>query len=156
MCWTSNKLQPLISDGNVKVRKVCKIDNGKIYSYFFQNFQYELGKEYQSEIYISIRKGKQNYYYGYTGFHSYSADNCSIGIYTNFHGVSRFRVRCHTLQNCVLHTFEDTCNCAVFEGYIPKGKKYYVNTVGEIISESIVLTKKLNKLCVGHLAVIPC
>lgn len=151
MCWSSNELNPLISDGNVKVIKVCKIINGKICGYFFQNFQYELGKEYQSEIYIFPQNGVKSYYFGSTGLHSYSADKCTIGIYTNCLGSYHFQARCHALQNCIVHTFgEATCNCAVFEGYIPKGKTYYINRVGEIISESIVLTKKLNQICVGN------
>lgn len=38
-------------------------------------------------------------------------------------------------------------NCVVHKGYIPKGAKYYMNSNGEIVSETLVITKDIQDCC---------
>ena len=152
MCWMSNKLKPLVSDGNVKIYKVCRnnIIPYLYYGYYYNSFCYKLQHVYKTQI--SIAKHivlDVGVYVGDEGFHSYSQKKCkwkldntttiepSILIYNDiFH----------------LHYINDDSTEFIFgkvvllEGYIPQGATYYENDEGEIISDSIILTNTITKL----------
>ena len=85
MCWQSNTAKKHISDGKVKVFKVCIINpKDEIRSYYFSAFKYELDKQYNQNIVLKTKDDlgmkhlpKQKKYLGFKGFHSY-LDGCAL------------------------------------------------------------------------------
>ena len=153
MCWTKHTSSlppiPLVSDGNVKIFKVCKMRQGNLCGYYYTSFNYILGKEYQTDMDVSyVANYKQ--YIGNQGFHSYDASKCKVNpldfgdIFgrvqrVNMEVVKRFE---HSLYRIAYYQLKVKDEPAyLIEGYLPKGTQYYVNEYGEIISNKIVLTK---------------
>lgn len=143
MCWQSNTAKKHISDGKVKVFKVCIINpKDEIRSYYFSAFKYELDKQYKQDIVLYMKddlgmknRANQPKYLGFKGFHSY-LDGCALIKEKNLLFVrptpkSRLSIGLYDM---------DTYCLAIVEGYIPEGVAYYINRHKEIISESIVLT----------------
>jgi len=121
-----------ISDGHVKVFKICNYisDRKKIVitGYFYRLFEYKLRRKYKTQL------GIDYLFYNrvFEGFHSYSPDICHAENEV-LHKVIRLK------DNTVIGVYGR--ESVVVEGYIPKGGIYYVNEQGEIVSDSIVLTK---------------
>jgi len=150
MCWISDELKPITSDGTVRIFKICLKIKGKLCGYWFDSFIYELNKEYNTEMDISYHKGIQKYI-GYQGFHSYDATQCKVH---KFIDREYNKVRLSSLRfggtymksyNIAHYTIADSIDsdeyAFLIEGYLPKGTQYHVNRHGEIISNKIVLTK---------------
>lgn len=132
MCWIADKMNKQISDGHVKVLKICNYyirDRKKrvITGYFYPLFEYKLRRKYKTQLGI-------NYLYNsvFEGFHSYSPDICHAENEV-LHKVIRLK------DNTIIGVYGR--DSVVVDGYIPKGGIYYVNEQGEIVSDSIVLTK---------------
>jgi len=156
MCWTKNASPlppiPLVSDGTVKIFKVCKMRFGQLCGYWYTSFNYILDKEYQTTIDISYNKESKTYR-GNQGFHSYDASKCKVNpfvIGSIFGGIKRLSVGVVTfldqsIYNITTYLLKDNffkdATAYLIEGYLPKGTQYYVNEYGEIISDKIVLTK---------------
>jgi len=147
MCWESKELKLLVSDGNVKVFKICLVsENGNNYFSYLYRFKYILNKEYHTELNIKkVITGGLNY--GNEGFHSYSAEHCkaengwsdmmthyAMSVLSKNRNIGIYFVRRNKLP------------LALINGYIPKGAKYAINADGEIISDSIVLTDVVRTL----------
>ena len=80
MCWISNKCKPLVSDGNVKIIKICgQKENSRLCGYFRTSFNYNLNFTYKTEVKIH-QAYFDNEYFGHEGFHCYSADKCTWEI----------------------------------------------------------------------------
>jgi len=146
MCWQSTNINLQVSDGNVKVTKICRLVNKtKIVGCYFTNFQYELNEKYTQKMHITC---KANQYFGNEGFHSYSTDKCKVDISKGTKLNYTYKcIRVHSpKQNWVASyytrlTGKPKPTLAVVNGYIPKGMKYSINENGEIISEGIILTE---------------
>lgn len=143
MCWQSNTAKKHISDGKVKVFKVCVINSkDEIRSYYFSAFKYELNKQYNQDIVLRTKDDlgmkhidKQKKYLGFKGFHSY-LDGCALIKEKNL-----LFVRTTPKGRLSIGLYDMDAFClAIVEGYIPEGVAYYINRHKEIISESIVLT----------------
>lgn len=137
MCWTSKNLIQHISDGNVKVFKICVLFGGAIRGYYYRKFEYELNKEYQTEINISskIYSLTDETHIGNEGFHSYSEKECFVD--TNREGFEVYNKK----NNFFITVYHSGIKIIVVEGYLPKGTTYYINHDGEIISDRIILEK---------------
>lgn len=157
MCWAKNTSStlpptPLVSDGTVRIFKVCKIRMGYLCGYYYTSFNYILGQEYQTTINVSYSE-KQKKYIGNQGFHSYDASKCKVNILELgdiFGRVKRVLIEVARLfANSIYYITDYQLKDIVFkdasaylvEGYLPKGTRYYVNEYGEIISDKIVLSK---------------
>lgn len=128
MCWVSEeKPERLVAKEDITVYKIVQIfPDSKIYSYY-NEFPYELGKIYNTDITIKYVQNSCEYYFIENGFHSYNY-NPDIGFDIN-------------LKNNIV------CDKggAVYRGpgvmgmlcIIPKGTEYYLNTCGDIVSTSI-------------------
>lgn len=154
MCWISEKLEPLVSDGNVKVFKICGETNDSCLCGFFRySFKYVLNKTFKTKIIIDKNFSTVTYI-GNEGFHSYSQKHCMwmlrnspyttyrisyIDVYTKFNSE-------RLIGSYAANTFNDFGSTILVEGYIPKGGLYYINEIGEIISDSIVLTNIIEKI----------
>lgn len=156
MCWTKNASPlpplPLVSDGTVKIFKVCKMRFGNLCGYWYTSFNYILGQEYQTALEVSYNKTHKKYI-GNQGFHSYDASKCKVNpteigdilgrvTRVNLEVVIRFNNSLYNITNYLLkdNLFKDA-SAYLIEGYLPKGTQYYVNEYGEIISDKIVLSK---------------
>ena len=157
MCWISDKLEPLVSDGNVKVFKICgQTKDSSLYGFFRHTFKYALNKIFKTKISIDS-KGLSFRYMGNEGFHSYSNDHCmwllhryefiksskpeSIDVFAKING-ERI-IGSYSTNGFYCFYF---VSIVLVEGYIPKGSRYYINENGEIISDSIVLTNIIKKI----------
>ena len=153
MCWRSKKMNKCISDGKVKVFKVCTLKNdGKLYGYFYKDFQYELNTKYKQDITFAMSCLLKGCFihYGYDGFHSYSKDVCKAKLSRPqdlwpswIKVVNVYKNSNH--QEIADYVGEYNFNFVIVEGYLPKGTTYYVNDKGEIISDSIILTNTITK-----------
>lgn len=138
MCWASKTLTMHISDGKVKVFKVCTLNNnGEISGYYYKWFKYVLNQEYQTNINIhsTIYSIENQTHIGNEGFHSYSAKECLLE--TNNEGFDVYNKK----TNFLITGYNSYTNIVVVEGYLPKGTTYYINQDGEIISDRIILEK---------------
>ena len=144
MCWKSNSIKQLISDGKFKIFKVCKIEsNNIIQSYFFDSFKYDLNKQYKTDIVIKKKEdfpkktlylNGNSEYYGFNGFHSY-LDTCECYEYSG-------ALLVYDISEKIVGVYsKEYYNLVIVEGYIPEGSICYINEHQEIISDSIVLTK---------------
>ena len=136
MCWISKNLTQQISDGNVKIFKMCMTKNYKLCGYFYTNFEYILDEEYQTEINIG-HNVELNRFVGNQGFHSYDATKCEVKKIID-REVKLCVTRCAFKPYTVVKYLADA---VLVEGYLPKGTTYYVNADGEIISDKIILTE---------------
>jgi len=142
MCWVSKECKPLVSDGNVKVIKICgQKANSLLFGYFRTLFSYHLNLTYKTEVKIH-KPYFANEFYGREGFHCYSADKCTWKS-----DVKNRVIKIGTYSDTLTYfasypiDYANFSNVVIAEGYIPKGTVYYINMDGEIISNSIVLTK---------------
>jgi len=151
MCWESKELKLLVSDGNVKVFKICLVsENGNNYFSYLYQFKYILNKEYHTEL--NIKKainGGQNY--GNEGFHSYSAEHCKAeNGWCDMMTHGAMSVQPKSVKSLkildIYFVRRNKLPLALINGYIPKGAKYAINADGEIISDSIVLTDVVRTL----------
>lgn len=144
MCWQSNSIEQLISDGKFKIFKICQIKSDSIIrSYYFDKFKYDLNKQYKTDIVIkkkedfskrSLFLNNPSEYYGFNGFHSY-LNTCKC---YEFGGV----LLVYDTPEIILDEYsKEHYNLIMVEGYIPEGSIYCINKHKEIISNSIVLTK---------------
>lgn len=136
MCWKSKEFKPLVSDGNVKIKKVCLLYNGNIHGYYYHNFIYELNKEYQTNV--SLLLDTDNFYSGSVGFHSYLYKE--VSLIPNRYTLDAY------LGTYFITAYSKTSDVVIVEGYIPKGATYYINENKEIISDRIVLTNITHRL----------
>lgn len=146
MCWISNnKPERLVAKEDITVYKVVQIfPDGKILSYF-NDFPYEIGEIYNTNITVKHYENVySDFYYIEQGFHSYN--------YHLYIGLDPF------LNMPVAY---DKSNASYYGDdiygmlcVIPKGTEYYVNRFGDVVSTSIKLValsiKELNDLKKGE------
>lgn len=127
MCWIGKRNDKKILTEDLITFKLLHVTRGVLHSYYM-NFEYECNKIYSqklevdfSDLFVSIRKG----------LHSYSTD-CNIIKYNygmtnvSFDGRDICTVFPDVLQKCI----------------IPNGSTVYINDMGEVVSNKIILTEK--------------
>lgn len=142
MCWKSKKLKIKTAKRDIPIWKVVQFDNQKrIYISPFKSYQYVPGVVNSTQM--IFRTFDYSYEInGYNGFHSFSNKLCykySKGdIYICKKGI-------FTKEECYIF-FNANCyfSKAIAKGYLPKGTKYAINKVGEVISDCIVINKFIN------------
>ena len=140
MCWMSNKLKIKTAKKDIAVWKVVLYDITKgFYVSPIANYRYVLGVINNVEMIFKVN----NYLIGgYDGFHSFS----NKVYYRYFDGkVKIFKKRIFTRDKYVFSTFcKHGFNFAIAKGRLPKGTKYAINKVGEIISSNIIIDEFIN------------
>ena len=139
MCWTSNKLKIKTAKKNIPIWKVVEFDNKrKIYISPFKYYQYSTGVVNHTQMIFKAF----NYsceINGYEGFHSFSNKlryECSKG------DISIYKKGIFTKEK-YFFTYDADCNFSpvIAKGYLPKGTKYAINKIGEVISDCIVINE---------------
>ena len=152
MCWTSyNEPVKLIAEKDVPVFKVAKIaNNGKtILPYFFSTNDWYTENTVYLEPGITLNakiSGASKPYTISKGLHSYSVENIRLQDYYHIDKVIKFiplvRITTHKTtpmsQDFIVtgQTYQIS-NVAIMLCTIPKGATYYVNEVGEIVSDKL-------------------
>lgn len=139
MCWISNKLKIKTAKRNIPIWKVVEFDNKrKMYISPFKYYQYFPGVVNTTQMIFRIF----DYSYeinGYEGFHSFS----NKLRYECFKGdISIYKKGVFTKEK-YFFTYDAGCNFSpvIAKGYLPKGTKYAINKVGEVISDCIVINE---------------
>ena len=145
MSWESERLTKHISDGNVRVVKICRLDkNGNIIGGYYYNFQYQLNTTHHLQI--EVYRIKPNpMFRGFRGFHSYEKDFVNIERHSP-HEIQVYMPvqREGYNQKLLIGEYKNLYlgfAMGIVEGYLPKGSAYYANEKHEILSEEIMLTK---------------
>lgn len=139
MCWESKKLKIKTAKKDIPVWKIVyanKDINGrytnKCHS-FYKFFEYTLKVGNTTQMSFDVINAK-NTFVGNNGFHSYSNkvkytinENNNISVYFN-KLFSNYTI-CYYYRN----------NTTIVKCHIPKGSKYAINELEEIISNDIVL-----------------
>jgi len=155
MCWNNKQKLIFISNKDVPVFKIAVIDkeNNKVNPYFQgRKIEYIEGNVYECDSYLDKGfifepkydlYGKLEHYFVTKAMHSYSPANLKLGsIYTSicidtYKKAQQFNDLITRLQ------YYRTDNVAIMLCIIPKGTRYAVNSVGEIVSDSIKVVKIL-------------
>ena len=134
MCWIGNNSSAfeMVAEKDIKVFKVVYVFPSGIYSPF-RNYEYQIGKEEKSEFQIvrflteyMITSGLHSYsskcqiHYGFVGHDVLSPNGANIGVYRD--------------------QFPRSITC-VLQCLIPKGSKYYINELGECVSNKLIPVK---------------
>ena len=139
MCWESKKLKIKIAKKDIPVWKIVHADkdiNGiytnKCHS-FYKFFEYILKVRNTTQMSFSVLN-TENKFIGNNGFHSYSN---KVKYTINEHNVISVYLN-------KLFSNYDICyyyrgNTTIVKCHIPKGSKYAINELEEIISNDIVL-----------------
>ena len=141
MCWLSKKLKIKTAKKDIAVWKfvLYNIRRG-FYVSTIANYRYVLGVINNVEMAFKVN----NYplIKGHNGFHSFS----NKVYYRYFDGkVKIFKKRIFTRDKYVFSTFcKHGFNFAIAKGRLPKGTKYAINKVGEIISSNIIIDEFIN------------
>lgn len=141
MCWKSKNLKIKTAKRNIPIWKIVEFDNKRqIYISPFKHYQYVPSVINTTQMIFRAL----DYSYevsGYEGFHSFS----NKLYYKYFKGdISVYKRGIFTKEN--YFTYNANCNfsAAIAKGYIPKGTRYAINKVGEIISNCIVINEFIN------------
>lgn len=127
MCWITESEACL--DGKIAEEDipVIKILTSELIAPFYFNFAYELNKDTPSLVIHVV-----NTYHDYQikwGYHSYKYGQIFYDLNSGFYFINGYKI---ALRN----------NWRFFHAVIPKGQKYYVNEIGECVSESLKILKQ--------------
>lgn len=132
MCWCNKAAILCTAKEDIEIFKICHLASDSKVNSYFTYFSYNLNEVYKLEEGISARFNSHIHQYEVVrGFHSYSK-NCSIERVSNALIVSNKCSR--TLNRYYPYSIK-------VYGYIPKGSHYYLNDIGEYVSDAICLTK---------------
>ena len=129
MCWIGRK-DSIVLEKDMPVFKIVTAKGTDIYS-FYQSFHYQLNKLYTTEL--DVRKAYGNIVIN-RGFHSYATD-CPVERITNLH------IAVHSMVNYYDYEIYYDRSYPVLKQpcIIPSGSTVYINQVGEIVSNQIIL-----------------
>ena len=139
MCWNCYKsecLKPITAESDVKVFKIAlKLDNHAAVPYYMSGtgIIYRVGLTYEAEIGSPGLTGRIS-----EGLHCYSQLQC---------GVTKTQYRFIDVYNLTLHgniaVYADDL-IVILHCIIPKGATYYLNDIGEIVTEKLIV-KSISK-----------
>ena len=139
MCWESKKLKIKTAKKDIPVWKVVhavKDINGrytnKCHS-FYKFFEYTLNVENTTQMSFSVLN-TENKFIGDNGFHSYSNK-----VKYTIHEKNNILVYLNKLFSNYTICYYYRGNTTIVKCHIPKGSKYAINELEEIISNDIVL-----------------
>lgn len=134
MCWSICGGLPklLTAEEDIPVLKVG-LDRDKQMQSPYRGFKYELGKTYSMEEPLHL-KGTSWYSYVNEGFHSY--DSSKVTIRNEYWTLLVYKGR-HTVVG------QYTSDMSTFNAKVPKGAHYYINELGEIVSDQIIIICKI-------------
>ena len=163
MCWTvKNKPNRLIAENDIPVFKIGKVflNVGLVFPYFFKvGIAYEEGLTYNVRQIEPIKEGiltANERYIICRGLHSYNVRNIRLKetykyAETFLGGFKKIKAPCvqittlRTTPQCtdviVSGQAYEIENAAIILCYIPKNTAYYINDVGEMVSERIKVSK---------------
>lgn len=130
MCWITESEACL--DGKIAEEDipVIKILTSELIAPFYFNFTYELNKDTPSlAIHVNKSYDDEKEYEINWGYHSYKYDQIFYDLNSGFYFINGHKI---ALRN----------NWRFFHAVIPKGQKYYVNEIGECVSESLRILKQ--------------
>ena len=140
MCWESKKLKIKTAKKDIPVWKIVYADKNihgrytnKCHS-FYKYFEYTLKVRNTTQMSFSILNTK-NTFIGKNGFHSYS-NKVEYTIDENNNNISVYLSKLF-FNYTICHYYR--CNTIIVKCHIPKGSKYAINELEEIISNDIVL-----------------
>ena len=160
MCWISNeKPVRLIAEKDIPVFKIGKIGGfmQQVLPYFYVGYgvsSYREGKTYSVlEEILPVEEGiLPNRYTILRGLHSYNVRNIRLKGALMFDGLKTPCVQTTTLRttpqctdvlvNGQLYLID---GAAVILCYIPKGTAYYINKIGEMVSEKLTIVKLIKE-----------
>lgn len=152
MCWVShNEPVKLVAEKDVPVFKIARIanDGNTILPYFYSSRAWYTENTIYLEPGITPNikiSGADKPYTITKGLHSYSVENLRLQSYYHIDEVTKFiplvRITTHKTtpmsQDVVVNgqTY-NIPNTAVMLCIIPKGATYYINEIGEIVSDTL-------------------
>jgi len=146
MCWRSvSKPIELVAQKNIPVFKIGYVEkNEKVFPYFFRLFNnfYEEGHEYE-EKHIDVVMSCMTFIIN-RGIHSYSIDKLMIKPSEIIYEVPSVKVVLRDKPTGGGQTYAAE-KMALLLCTIPKGTKYYINEIGEIVSEKIKVNEIIKR-----------
>lgn len=151
MCWRNKEKSVNIANKDVPVFKICNVEKNtdKVHPYFqTQQIEYKENEEYECSscgfaFENNISYGMPDGFIVTRGMHSYSPANlrlfpacCDGEIY-----VGTYKTTPLSHDVIARPQYYRTENTAIMLCVIPKGTRYAVNSVGEIVSDSIKVVK---------------
>ena len=149
MCWSShNEPVKLVAEKDIPVFKIAKItkDGGAILPYFFSHSALYKENTVYMELGITPNikmSGVDKPYTITKGLHSYSVENLRLQSY---YQVTKFIPLVQIVTNKTTRLSQDVIvngqvyniqNTAVMLCIIPEGATYYINEIGEIVSDTL-------------------
>lgn len=147
MCLVTNQLEPKIATEDIIVYKKMNEhkDSGTIWSYH-QDFQYELGKLYKTEIKesedISVLdyEAKRDYENFYKGFNSNFGENIIDDT------LKCFGEGFHSYKRKERGDIRFWSKAFLYECIIPKGSEYYEDCSNLLVSNQLIIVKKVENV----------
>ena len=146
MCWRNKEKSIIIADKDVPVFKICNVEKNtdKVHPYFqTQQIEYKENEEYKCSRcgFTFENYGMPDGFIVVRGMHSYSPAN--IRLFPDITSIYVGTYKTTPLSHDVIARpqYYRTGNTAIMLCVIPKGTRYAVNSVGEIVSDSIKVVK---------------
>ena len=139
MCWTSKNLKIKTAKRNIPIWKVVHFDKqNKIYVSPIKGYHYIPDKHNIARMTFQTNN-YNNEINGFEGFHSFSNKVC----YKYYENSIHIYKKCIFAKRFIYSIMDGGYNFspAIAKGYLPKGTKYAINKVGEVISDCIVINE---------------
>lgn len=145
MCWRNIDIDGVLIKGEptcqiaemgIQVYKIMKIKYGRLRSYFM-DLPYKVSNEYSLEETggkLIVNNDVNMYSYICIGFHAYT-NKCHLMV--NKHGNVEVRCGNFWIESYIANV--DTQDLVLARCVIPKGSKYYVNGLGEAVSDRMII-----------------
>ena len=148
MCWRNKEKYIIIADKDVPVFKICNVDKitSKVHPYFqTQEIEYKENEEYKCCLcgfHFYCDNGNSEFYVD-KAMHSYSPANLRLGAACGVASIYVCTYKTTPLSHDVIARpqYYKTENTAIVLCVIPKGTRYAVNSVGEVVSDNIKVKK---------------
>lgn len=146
MCWIAyNRIdaRPSIAKTDIVVYKIVRIKENKLCPYFYYFDTIYIINKINPLINIELEESLEHYACINKGYHSYFT---IPKIYKyKFSDDDVIFVNYNTKYKFLRDTYELNDPLCLVECVIPKGTKYYVNHLGECVSEQLIITKILEE-----------
>ena len=150
MCWTNIKSKTFIANTNIHVFKIARIkkSDNKIRPYFQNNNDIEYAENKTYRCNPDGFRFTFIYQYGYRKYtvhkamHSYSVENIRLfHSYSDFIHAGTYKTTQQSQDAIACPQYYNASEAVIMLCTIPKGTRYAVNTVGEIVSDEIHVEK---------------